>query len=114
MRRVTSICMISIFTAGCGMLYARAISKPLAVFESTKIPRRTLAEGPSIFNTLPFVNESNLSKEDKKKYQKMLKEKKKKDIENAKYWSQPNMKLLNSANLPKREDGKRLLPNLFK
>ena len=114
MKKTIAISTLFIFVVTSAILYARPISKPLAVFESTKIPRRTLAEGPSIFNTLPFVNESNLSKEDKKKYDKMVEEKKEKDIESQKYWSQPTMKVLNSANLPKREDGKRLLPNLFK
>ncbi len=114
MRRIRGISTLFIFVVSCGILYARPISKPLAVFESTKIPRRTLTEGPSIFNTLPFVNESNLSKEDKKKYDKMVEEKNKKDIESQKYWSQPSMKVLNSANLPKRGDGKRILPNIFK
>ncbi len=96
------------------ILYSRPISKPLSIFESTKIPKRRLKEGLSIFNILPFVDESNLSKEDKKRYKKMVEKKRKKDIENQRYWSQPTMKILNSANLPKREDGKRLLPNPFK
>ena len=94
-------------------LEARAISKPLEVFESTKIPRRTLKDGPSIFNTLPFVNESNLSKEDKKKYKKMVEQKKKKDIENQKYWNQPTMKVLNSANLPKPKKENSLFSKMF-
>ena len=114
MKRGLGALTLSIFIAGSAVIYARPISKPLEVFESTKIPRRTLKEGPSIFNTLPFVDESNLSKEDKKRYEKMVEEKRKKDIENQRYWSQPTMKVLNSANLPKREDGKRLLPNPFK
>ena len=95
-------------------LYSRPLSNPLEIFESTKIPRRTLKEGLSIFNTLPFVNEANLTKEQKIKYHQMLKEKHKRDLSNQRYWSNPAVKILNSANLPKREDGKRLLPNPFK
>jgi len=71
--------------AGIGILYARPISAPLEVFESTKIPHRTLKDGPSIFGTLPFFNEKNATEEEKKEYKKMVEEVKKRDKENEKY-----------------------------
>ena len=71
--------------AGIGILYARPISAPLEIFESTKLPHRTMEEGPSIFGTLPFFNEKNATKEEKKAYQKMTEEVKKKEKENEKY-----------------------------
>jgi len=80
--------------------FARPISKPLTIFESTKIPRRTLADGPSIFGTLPFLkNESNMTKEDKKKYQKMVKEVKKKEKESEKYRKSPAMQVFESTKI---------------
>jgi len=71
--------------AGVGLLSARPISAPLAVFESTKLPRRTLKDGPSIFGTLPFFNEANATKEEKETYKMMVKEVKERDKANEKY-----------------------------
>lgn len=79
--RIVSMTLI----AGVGLLFARPISAPLAVFESTKLPRRTLKDGPSIFGTLPWVNESNMTKEEKEEYRKQVEEVKQRDKENEKY-----------------------------
>ncbi len=70
---------------GSGLLLARPISAPLEVFESTKLPHRTFKEGPSIFGTLPFFDESNATPEEKEQYEKMKEEVKKKKQENEKY-----------------------------
>ncbi len=67
------------------LLNARPISAPLAVFESTKLPHRTLKDGPSIFGTLPFFNESNATEKEKKEYKKMVKEVQEKKKQNEKY-----------------------------
>ena len=80
----TKILSLTLIT-GVGLLFARPISAPLAVFESTKIPRRTLKDGPSIFGTLPFFNETNATKEEKEEYKKMVKEVKERDKANEKY-----------------------------
>jgi hypothetical protein len=82
----TGIRIVSLtLAAGVGLLCARPISAPLAVFESTKLPRRTLKDGPSIFGTLPFINESNLTREEKEEYKKMVAEVKERDKKNEKY-----------------------------
>ena len=70
---------------GTSLLPARPISAPLEVFESTKLPHRTFKEGPSIFGTLPFFNESNATPEEKEQYQQMKEEVKRKKKENEKY-----------------------------
>ena len=82
----TSIRIVSItLVAGVSLLVARPISAPLAVSASTKLPRRTLKEGPSIFGTLPWVNESNMTKEEKEEYKRQVEEVKQRDKENEKY-----------------------------
>jgi len=68
-----------------GFLFARPLSAPLTVFESTKLPRRTLKEGPSIFGTLPFFNEANATKEEKEEYKRQVQEVKERDKANEKY-----------------------------
>ncbi|WP_456392468.1 hypothetical protein [Nitratifractor sp.] len=84
--RKKSLVWLSLLLLGGGTaLDARPISAPLAVFESTKLPHRTLKDGPSIFGTLPWVNESNLSKEEKAQYQKMRQEVAQRKQKNEKY-----------------------------
>ena len=85
--------------ASVGLLSARPISAPLAVFESTKLPRRTLKDGPSIFGTLPWVNESNMTKEEKKEYKKMVKEVKERKKENEKYRHNKAMQIFESTKI---------------
>ncbi len=68
-----------------GLLYAHPLSKPLEVFESTKIPRRTMKDGPSIFGTLPEFNEANATPEQKAQYRKMVQEVKDHEKRNEKY-----------------------------
>ncbi len=79
--RITALSLI----AGAGLLWARPISAPLAVFESTKLPHRTLKEGPSIFGTLPFFNEANATPEEKRLYQKAVREVQQQKKRNEKY-----------------------------
>ncbi|WP_456457474.1 hypothetical protein [Nitratifractor sp.] len=91
--------LLASLTLGSGLLQARPISAPLAVFESTKIPHRTLKDGPSIFGTLPFFNESNASSEEKKEYKKMVKDLKKKKKENEKYRHSKAMQVFESTKI---------------
>ena len=83
MKRVTIYIATAIFLTN--LIYPRPLSAPLEVFEETKIPHRTLKEGPSIFGTLPFFNEKNATKEEKEEYKKMVKEVKEQTKENEKY-----------------------------
>ena len=82
-----------------GLLLARPISAPLEVFESTKLPHRTLKEGPSIFGTLPFFDESNATPEEKEQYEKMKEEVKKKKKENEKYRHSEAMQVFESTKI---------------
>jgi len=81
--------LMLVVVATTSLLPARPISAPLEVFESTKLPHRTMKEGPSIFGTLPLFNEKNATEEEKKEYKKMAKEVKKKEKENEKYRRNP-------------------------
>lgn len=81
------------------LLNARPISAPLTIFESTKLPHRTLKDGPSIFGTLPFFNESNASEKEKKEYKKMTEEVKKKKKENEKYRHSEAMQVFESTKI---------------
>ena len=85
--------------AGVSLLFARPISAPLSVFESTKLPRRTLKEGPSIFGTLPFFNEANATPEEKAQYKKMVEELKQREKENEKYRHSKAMQVFESAKI---------------
>ena len=60
------------------LISADPISKPLAIFESTKIPKRTAAEGPSIVGSIlpesivgkkKKIDTSKLSESEKKEYE---------------------------------------------
>ena len=85
--------------AGVSLLFARPISAPLSVFESTKLPRRTLKEGPSIFGTLPFFNEANATPEEKAQYKKMVEEVKQRQKENEKYRHSEAMQVFESTKI---------------
>ena len=91
--------LLASLTIGSGLLLARPISAPLAVFESTKIPHRSLKDGPSIFGTLPFFNESNASSDEKREYKKMVEEVKKKKKENEKYRHSEAMQIFESTKI---------------
>ncbi len=93
--RITALSLI----AGAGLLWARPISAPLAVFESTKLPHRTLKEGPSIFGTLPFFNEANATPEEKAQYKKMVQELKQREKENEKYRHSKAMQVFESTKI---------------
>ena len=84
---------------GVSLLVARPISAPLSVFESTKLPHRTLKEGPSILGTLPFFNESNATPEEKKQYKKMVEEVKQREKENEKYRRSKAMQVFESTKI---------------
>ncbi len=91
--------LLASLTLGSSLLLARPISAPLAVFESTKIPHRTLKDGPSIFGTLPFFNESNATPEEKKEYKKMVEDVKKKKKENERYRHSKAMQVFESTKI---------------
>ncbi len=85
--------------AGVSLLFARPISAPLSVFESTKLPHRTLKDGPSIFGTLPFFNEANATPEEKEQYKKMVEEVKQREKENEKYRHNKAMQVFESTKI---------------
>jgi len=95
---ITRILTLSL-VAGTSLLFARPISAPLSVFESTKLPRRTLKDGPSIFGTLPFFNESNATPEEKEQYKKMVEEVKQREKENEKYRHSKAMQVFESTKI---------------
>jgi hypothetical protein len=80
-------------------LSARPISAPLVIFESTKLPHRTLKDGPSIFGTLPFFNEKNATEKEKKEYKKMVEEIKKREKKNEKYRRSKAMQVFESTKI---------------
>ncbi|WP_456433009.1 hypothetical protein [Nitratifractor sp.] len=84
-RKRTTFSLLLAALVGATALDARPLSKPLSVFESTKLPRRTLKEGPSILGTLPFFNESNATPEEKRLYQKAVREVQQQKKRNEKY-----------------------------
>ncbi|ADV45898.1 hypothetical protein [Nitratifractor salsuginis] len=88
-----------LIAASFTMLTARPISAPLAVFESTKLPHRTLKEGPSIFGTLPFFNEKNATEAEKQEYKKMVKEVKEREKANEKYRHSKAMQVFESTKI---------------
>ena len=97
-RSTIKIVAIALLTSW-GLLLARPISAPLEVFESTKLPRRTLKDGPSIFGTLPFFNESNATPEEKEQYAKIKEEVKKRKKENEKYRHSEAMQVFESTKI---------------
>ncbi len=80
-----SIVLNIILISSISILNARPLSDPLSIFESTKIPRRTMKDGPSIFGTLPEFNEANATPQQKARYRKMVEEVKKREKRNEKY-----------------------------
>jgi len=99
MHRMTRKIITLSLVAGTSLLFARPISAPLSVFESTKLPHRTLKEGPSIFGTLPFFNESNATPEEKEQYNKMVEEVKQREKENEKYRHSKAMQVFESTKI---------------
>jgi len=87
MKRVTIYIATTIFLTN--LIYSRPLSAPLEIFEETKLPRRTLKEGPSIFGTLPFFDEKNATKKEREEYQKMVEEVKEQKRENENYRQNP-------------------------
>jgi len=91
---------------------ADPISKPLTIFESTKIPKRTAAEGPSIFGSIlpesivgkqKKIDTSKLSKEEKKEYKAKENTIKKLQKEAEKQRHNPALLVLEGAKLPPKK-----------
>jgi hypothetical protein len=95
---VSKILFVSL-AASVAMLTARPISAPLAVFESTKLPHRTLKEGPSILGTLPFFNEKNATEAEKREYKKMVEQVRQREKENEKYRRSKAMQVFESTKI---------------
>lgn len=91
--------IVSFLFASLSLLIARPISAPLAIFESTKLPRRTLKEGPSIFGTLPVFNEKNATEAQKREYRRMVEELRERQRENEKYRHSKAMQVFESAKI---------------
>jgi len=93
-------------------ILADPISKPLAIFESTKIPKRTVAEGPSIFGSiLPEsiigkrreIDTSKLSEKERKEYQAKVDMIKRLQQEAQKQRHNPALLVLEGAKLPPKK-----------
>jgi len=91
---------------------ADPISKPLAIFESTKIPKRTAIEGPSIFGSIlpesivgkrEEIDISKLSEKEKKEYQAKVDMIKKLHQEAQKQRHNPALLVLEGAKLPPKK-----------
>lgn len=96
-RKMRSITLLTLMVGT--LLHARPISAPLAVFESTKLPRRSLKEGPSFLGTLPLFNESNATVEEKKQYKKMVHKVKEQKKKNEKYRHNQAMQVFESTKI---------------